>query len=112
MKVGDKVRVKFGVPKLGALTGTLKGRTVQGGAYDWWVDLLMGDETLSSTPLKENELICLGGKHAGLEHPENFTDYAFDFESAVDAAENHGKHAGLADYDAERDAWEAERAYL
>lgn len=61
-----------------------------------------------------DELIVLGGKHAGQPHPENFTDIPPNYNWALFEAgdRGHGKHAAQGDKEAEMAAYESEQHYL
>ena len=108
--IGKRVKVKKSAStRWGGETGLV---TEKRNSSLWGVRM-DGDDF--NTPFRTDELIVLGGKHAGEPHPENYVDPpASRLWARVDVhdAEHHGKHAGPADRDAELDAWEAERAYL
>ena len=111
---GMRVRVHPGVSKLAGYTGIVVGPPLSRNLYDWTVKL--DDNFFGAIPLPfvEGELIELGGRHAGLPHPENgpherhecLKSWAVNTE-IYDAAD-HGRHAdGQPRLDEERDAYHA-----
>ena len=111
---GRRVQVRPGAGSLTGETGIIVGPSLSRSLYDWGVKL---DDNFFGgipVPFAERELIELGGKHAGLPHPENgpherhecLKSWALNTE-IYDAAD-HGRHAdGQPRLDEERDAYRA-----
>ena len=111
---GRRVQVRAGVRQLAGCTGIVVGPSPLRNLYDWTVKL---DDNFFGgipAPFVEGELIELGGKHAGLPHPENgpherherLKSWAVNTE-IYDAAD-HGRHAdGQPRLDEEQDAYHA-----
>ena len=94
-------------------TGIIVSPAPSGSRYDWEVQL-DDDHKYLCTPFETRELIELGGRHAGLPHPENgpherherLKSWAVNTE-IYDAAD-HGRHAdGQPRLDEEQDAYHA-----
>ena len=111
---GRRVQVRPGTGGLSGETGIVVGPTPSGGRYDWEVTLDADISIGLPTPFESRELIELGGKHAGLPHPENgpherhegLTEW--DIRDEIDGAAYYGNHADAQpNYEAERDAYYA-----
>ena len=111
---GRRVQVRPGAGSLTGETGIIVGPSLSRSLYDWGVKL---DDNFFGgipVPFAERELIELGGKHAGLPHPENGPHERHEGLSAwgitdeIDGAAYYGNHADAQPrYEAERDAYYA-----
>ena len=111
---GRRVQVHPGVRPLGGFTGIVVGPSLSRSLYDWGVKL---DDNFFGgipAPFAERELIELGGKHAGQEHPENGPHErheglrSWQVNTEIYDAADHGRHAdGQPRLDEERDAYRA-----
>ena len=111
---GRRVQVHPGVSKLAGYTGIVVGPAPPGRRYDWHVALDIDHTGFLYTPFEARELIELGGRHAGQEHPENGPRErhaalsAWDITDEIDGAAYYGNHADAQPrYEAERDAYHA-----
>ena len=111
---GRRVQVHPGAGSLSGETGIIVEPAPPGVRYDWHVALDIDHTGFLYTPFETRELIELGGKHAGLPHPENgpherhgcLKSWAVNTE-IYDAAD-HGRHAdGQPRLDEEQDAYHA-----
>ena len=112
---GKRVQVRPGAGSLSGETGIITGpKLPEHFKYDW--DVKLDDNFFGGipAPFEARELIELGGKHAGLPHPENgpherhegLRSWALNTE-IYDAAD-HGRHAdGQPRLDEEQDAYYA-----
>lgn len=111
---GMRVQVRPGAGSLTGKTGIIVGLPLSVSRYDWVVKLNGDRFGATPVPFAERELIELGGKHAGLPHPENgpherhgcLKSWAVNTE--IYEAADHGRHAdGQPRLDEERDAYYA-----
>lgn len=110
---GRRVQVRAGVRLWAGEVGIITGpKLPENFTYDWWVQL-NGDDN-DPTPFNEDELIELGGRHAGLPHPENGPHErheglrSWQVNTEIYDAADHGRHAdGQPRLDEERDAYYA-----
>lgn len=86
-------------------SGVITTKLPEGFSHQWEVRL---DEFGYLIPFKTVELIELGGKHAGLRHPDTDipTSYRHVAKDQIFDAANYGRHAdGDPRYDEELEAW-------
>ena len=111
---GRRVQVRPGTGGLSGNTGIIVGPTLSKQRYDWGVKLDGDSYGGAAVPFEARELIELGGKHAGLPHPENgpherherLKSWAVNTE--IYNAADHGRHAdGQPRLDEEQDAYYA-----
>lgn len=111
---GRRVQVRPIAGALSGETGIIVGPALSQKRYDWGVKLDGGHYGCAAVPFEAWELIELGGKHAGLPHPENGPHErheglsAWDITDEIDGAAYYGNHADAQPrYEAERDAYYA-----
>ena len=111
---GRRVQVRPGAGSLTGNTGIIVRPALSKQRYDWHVALDIDHAGFLYTPFEARELIELGGRHAGQEHPENgpherhegLTEW--DIQDEIDGAAYYGNHADAQPhYEAERDAYHA-----
>ena len=111
---GRRVQVRPGAGSLTGETGIIVGPSLSRNLYDWHVALDIDHTGVLYTPFEARELIELGGKHAGLPHPENGPHErheglrSWQVNTEIYEAADHGRHAdGQPRLDEERDAYYA-----